>query len=363
MSRPGDDWGQEAVLDDLMAAFGPGPDDDPPDDSSGPGLDVGPELDEFLDGPGPEGAPPGESAGPVPESMDAGFLPRGGTGRPKLVGGGRGAGFASGAELDRALPGPALAGFADDAAGSDRRYRGLDDDQLIGALLGWQKTEAWALLGLAERPGEAGGFGPIDPDLARAMADSAATHPATTWCLTVTDSHGHPTAHGCARPTRRAGPPPPGSRTGPGRGATGPGHRTRHESEPAGRAAGPPKETGPPGRPGRYSEPGRSGAGPPGGTGTDSRPGGYGTLRLQPVPGGPDLTVDLEPIAVTDCDHRHQTSAHDPSARLRRLVQIRDGECTPPCRRNARRCDFEHAIPWENGGVTCACNAGPPRLR
>jgi hypothetical protein len=69
--------------------------------------------------------------------------------------------------------------------------------------------------------------------------------------------------------------------------------------------------------------------------------------------------VNLEPIAVTDCDHRHHTTAHDPSDRLRHLVEIRDGECTyPPCRRTARRCDFEHAIAWETGGWTCACNAG-----
>ena len=73
-----------------------------------------------------------------------------------------------------------------------------------------------------------------------------------------------------------------------------------------------------------------------------------------------DLTADLEPIALTDCDHRHQTTAHDPSGRLRHLVEIRDGECTYlPCRRAAERCDFEHAIPWEQGGRTCACNAGP----
>ncbi|MGA2828289.1 MAG: DUF222 domain-containing protein [Streptosporangiaceae bacterium] len=182
----GDDWGQDAVLDDLMAAFGFGPEEDPPDDGSGPGfesgpgldfgpgLDVGPGLDEFLDGPssGPDRSPLNECAVPVPESMDAGFLPRGGTGRPKLAGGGRGAGFASGAELDRALPGPALAGFADDAAGSDRRYAGLNDDQLIGALLGWQKTEAWAASGklsavaelIRRRPNDAArGGGPDGP--------------------------------------------------------------------------------------------------------------------------------------------------------------------------------------------------------
>ena len=33
------------------------------------------------------------------------------------------------------------------------------------------------LLGLAERPGEAAGFGPIDADLARAIAANAGAHP------------------------------------------------------------------------------------------------------------------------------------------------------------------------------------------
>jgi hypothetical protein len=175
------------------------------------------------------------------------------------------------------------------------------------------------VLGVAERPGEAAGFGPIDADLARAMATAAATNPATTWCLTVTDQDGHPVAHGCARPTR-------------GRRGAGPGYRK-----------------GPNGGPGRQS------TGPP-----PPEIGGYGTWRLRPVADGPELIVDLEPLAVTDCDHRHETAAHDPSDKLRHLVEIRDGECTfPPCRREARRCDFEHAIPWEAGGRTCACDAGP----
>jgi Domain of unknown function (DUF222) len=172
------------------------------------------------------------------------------------------------------------------------------------------------LLGLADHPGEASGLGPVDAELARDMAKRAAAHPSTSWCLTVTDPEGHALAHGCARPGRRRKP-----RSGTG-GGSGP--------------------------PGQRMEP----------------PAGYGTWRLRPGlwgrPDSPDLTVDLDPVAVTDCDHRHQASAHDPSDRLRHLVEIRDAECTwPPCRRAARRCDFEHAIPWEQGGKTCACNGGP----
>ena len=44
---------------------------------------------------------------------------------------------------------------------------------------------------------------------------------------------------------------------------------------------------------------------------------------------------------------------------LRHLIQIRDHECTlPTCSRHAKESDFEHAIPYDQGGRTCACNAG-----
>ncbi|HEY7015163.1 MAG TPA: DUF222 domain-containing protein, partial [Streptosporangiaceae bacterium] len=71
------------------------------------------------------------------------------------------------------------------------------------------------LTGLADRPGELSGLGPVDPWLARDLAAAAAASPTSTWCVTVTDEHGHATGHGCARPEpknhrKRAGPGPPG---------------------------------------------------------------------------------------------------------------------------------------------------------
>jgi hypothetical protein len=174
--REGDPWGQKAVLDELMARFGSGRDLDWPGDSSA--LDDGDGL--FPDGerasgwprdsaPWPaagNGPPPaGTGTGPVPvavpETMDAGFLPRG-TATPGQRG--SGSGFASGEVLDTARPGPALAGFADAAAGQDRDYAGLNDDELVGVLAGWQKTESWAAAGrlsaaaelIRRRPGDAG---------------------------------------------------------------------------------------------------------------------------------------------------------------------------------------------------------------
>src|SRR5689334_13788747 len=69
--------------------------------------------------------------------------------------------------------------------------------------------------GLADRPGELAGLGPVDPWLARNLVNAAAANPKTIWCVTVTDQHGHAVGHGCARPEpkgsrKRAGPGPPG---------------------------------------------------------------------------------------------------------------------------------------------------------
>jgi Domain of unknown function (DUF222) len=233
------------------------------------------------------------------------------------------------------------------------------------------------LLGLADHSGEAIGFGPVDAALARDLAAGAAVHSGTTWCVTVTDLDGQPVAHGCGKPgtrkpkRRRTRPPTPGSRPG----GSQPSDATAHIRDGAsdGQRSGPPPGTTTPSRsgnpargpsPGRSSSPGSSSA-----PGSSASLGGYGTWRLRPPGAGlrepdgtgwPDLTVDIEPIPVDECDHRHQTSAHDPSDRLRHLVDIRDGNCSwPPCRRDARRCDYEHTVPWEHGGATCACNGGP----
>jgi hypothetical protein len=172
--------------------------------------------------------------------------------------------------------------------------------------------------GLADRPGEIPGIGPIDPWLARDLAAAAARNPATTWCVTVTDEHGHAVGHGCARPEprahgKRAGPAPPGG--------------TGFTFSPASR---------------------------------DGPPGGYGTWRLRTPGDGPDLTVTLESLTTDPCDHRHESSGHDPGGRLKHLIQVRHATCTSPvCRRPAAQCDVEHNTPYDAGGRTCRCNTGP----
>jgi hypothetical protein len=87
------------------------------------------------------------------------------------------------------------------------------------------------------------------------------------------------------------------------------------------------------------------------------------TLR---VPGGPALTVRLEPVPTYECDHRFASGGYQPGAALRHLVQVRDRCCTfPTCNRHARDSDYEHTVPYlpyHQGGRTDACN-GSARSR
>ena len=178
------------------------------------------------------------------------------------------------------------------------------------------------LAGLADRPGEIPGLGPVDPWLARDLADAAARNPMTTWCVTVTDEHGHAIGHGCARP----GPK---------------NHRKRDQPGPPGGI-----RDGP-----RFSFTASGQPGPPD---------GYGTWRLRTGGGGPGLMVTLDPITTETCDHRFEAKGHNPSVKLRHLSQVRHATCTSPiCRRPAGSCDFEHNVPYEADGRTCLCNGGP----
>jgi Domain of unknown function (DUF222) len=160
----------------------------------------------------------------------------------------------------------------------------------------------------ADRPGELGGIGPVDPDLARKLADAAARNPRSTWCVTITDQDGHAVGHGCAQPVKRRKPDghdPPG---GP-----------RFTLTPAGRP---------------------------------------GTWRF--TTGQQDLIVEIESLPTENCDHRHEARGHDPGVMLRHLTEVRHATCTGPgCRRPASHCDFEHSIPYEAGGRTCLCNGNP----
>jgi hypothetical protein len=218
--------------------------------------------------------------------------------------------------------------FADKLAGIDARGAG---DVPAGLAANVNLTfPLLSLLGWADNPGEVPGWGAVDPALCRDLAARAAAAGSRSgWHLTVTDSRGHAVGHGCARPgarAKRAESGKPGAAGGPGDSAGGPGD---------GEAGGP----------------------APGG----AAPGDAGLPRelTLTLPDGAVLAFTIYPIPVTSCDHRYESKGHDPGRLLRHLTEVRDGTCTlPGCARPARRCDYEHATPFEKGGRTCGCNGG-----
>jgi hypothetical protein len=190
----------------------------------------------------------------------------------------------------------------------------------LARLAGWINLTVplTTLLDLAEAPGDAAGFGPLDASAARVLTGAAASDPATRWCLTVTDDHDRVIGHGC-HPRQRAGPP----------------------------TGSPPTGSLPSGDP------------PTGGPATG------GAARRAKPPGliaghHAGLVIKFDPVAFASCDHRLETGAYKPSPRLRHLIEIRDRCCCfPGCRRPAAKCDLDHTIPYDQGGCTCQCNLAP----
>jgi hypothetical protein len=197
-------------------------------------------------------------------------------------------------------PGAGRPGGAGPAADGLAGAPGTRWPALTGSVNLTLPMSAW--LGWSQSPGDVPGFGPLDATDSRDLADALAGHPATQWCLTLLGPDGRPVAHGCAGKR-----PPP---------------------------AGPP---GPPA------------SGPPA-SGPDQREAALARwlarLRLIPLTG--------------PCDHTGLKIGYRPSQKLQHLVHIRRPTCTfPGCRQAARRCDIDHTLAFEHGGLTCLCNLGP----
>ena len=180
------------------------------------------------------------------------------------------------------------------------------------------------LAGYAQRAGHAPALGTLDPGLARRLAAQAARNPASSFRIILTDPQGRAIGFGQAGKRKPSAAPPPSPSPGPA------GDSPDHPAMP----------------PARFT---------PAGTGPD---GGYGTWRLDI--GGTAYRVRLHtiPDGGAKCDHRYESAGYQPSPTLRRLVQVRDGECAMPgCARTPRSSEWEHAIPWP-AGRTCSCNGG-----
>ncbi len=72
----------------------------------------------------------------------------------------------------------------------------------------------------------------------------------------------------------------------------------------------------------------------------------------------PDTTVTVKPV-IDLAEHIH-VEAYEVPERLAEQTELRDLSCVFPwCTRPARRCDHDHAIPYDAGGTTCSCNIAP----
>ncbi len=225
----------------------------------------------------------------------------------------------NGRDITSLLPASTTATGEDSAASPSRADSA---PSITGSAHLTMPLSAW--LWLTDRPGEVAGSGTADADTCRDLAGRLAAHPATKWCLTLTDPDGRAVAHACARsgPHRPPGPP---------------------------RATGPPRSTGPPGSTRPVS--------------SDRSPGS----APSPGPAGPagaitDWLARLRPVFLQTgtCTHERETPGYRPPPSLRHLITIRQRTCAEPgCQRPAHRADLDHTIPYQKGGRTCECDLAP----
>ncbi len=202
-------------------------------------------------------------------------------------------------------------------------------------------------LGRSDTPADVAGYGLVDAEDARDLLAAAARHPHTRWCVTAVHPDGTAAAHGCA-----AGRHPP---PGPASGGQSPGP-----------GPDPPPGTVNPTATGTHS------AGP----GPDPPPsiiGPTGSATTCDCAAGPDppqgiaprdylasLRIRIAPIARGHCDHARAEAGYRPSRVLQHLVKVRNARCTAPgCGRPAARCDLDHTVAWDQGGITCECDLAP----
>jgi hypothetical protein len=265
-------------------------------------------------------------AGRTPEELsgatEAGSRNYQGGGAPRgLSGDGSGAFPACPATAGQAAPGSLPAGLAASGpvpAGLAAPGPVPGGPRLVGSVNLTMPLASW--LGGSSEPGEAAGFGPLPADDARALASLIAREPGSRWCLTLTGRDGRAVAHGCA--------------------LTGPAEAARD-----GRPRGGPRSSqdgGPRGQP-------RSGRG-----------GVAGQKAVAARAGPPDgwaLTLTIRRLAAGECFHEQESKAYQPAPALRHLINIRHRTCSfPGCRNPAARCDQDHTVPYDQGGLTCECN-------
>jgi hypothetical protein len=87
----------------------------------------------------------------------------------------------------------------------------------------------------------------------------------------------------------------------------------------------------------------------------------------RPPPPGPGLITwaaglrdKLATLETGHCSHARQSPRYVPPPNLVHLIRVRQRTCSfPGCRRAAVRCDTDHTVPFDQGGITCECNLAP----
>ncbi len=179
-------------------------------------------------------------------------------------------------------------------------------------------------LGRSDTPADVAGYGLVDAEDARDLLAAAARHPHTRWCVTAVHPDGTAAAHGCAAGRH----PPPGPAD-------------------SGRSPGP--------------DPPPSIIGPTGSATTcDCAAGPDPPQGIAPRDYLASLRIRIAPIARGHCDHARAEAGYRPSRVLQHLVKVRNARCTAPgCGRPAARCDLDHTVAWDQGGITCECDLAP----
>jgi Domain of unknown function (DUF222) len=238
-----------------------------------------------------------------------------------------------------------------DPVGPDGRAHpaAKDSGPCLAALVNLTVPLATAL-GQSGTPGEAAGFGILDAATARDLLTAAGRSPHTRWCVTILYPDGTAAAHGCA--TGRHPPPPGPEPPGP----EPPGPEPPGSPSPSGASSGGVSPAAP-------TPPGPA---PPGTASHDTGCDTSGRPDQQPPPDTlardylRSLRVRLTPIARGSCDHRHAETGYQPSRKLQHLIRTRSSRCTAPgCGRPAARCDLDHTLAWDKGGITCECGIAP----
>jgi hypothetical protein len=156
--------------------------------------------------------------------------------------------------------------------------------------------------GWSTAPGEAGGWGLLDPGDTRRLLQAASLHSRTRWHVTLLAPDGTAAAHGSARGSHPWIPPP-------------------------------------------------------GGDGTRDGPDARQAAALADFLRG--LSVTFTPVAKGTCDHAGREDRYTPSHTLGSLVRARTARCAAPgCGAQAVHCDLDHTLAWP-AGITCQCDLAP----